>query len=271
MKISILFLFAFLAFCTLAQETDVRNNITDKNIQAGLSLTTGMLFTNFETNTIQGGFGGFIGLGFGANFKLTNNIGLFSGLEFHFEGFNYQPTSGNNFYYNYSDREILRQKDDNTGASGPFLLNERRQTTVAANIPLMMLFRSNMIGYFRYFGKFGLRKSITLSQRVNDVGRDLSSSAIENIELKGMRAKGDMFFLRSAGGIAGGTEWNFASNTSLSLELGFYYGFSPVFSGNGKTNRNNSSLYTVGDNNTKTYRSFKANQSVFEFKAIILF
>jgi len=267
MKISILSLIVLFTFSTFAQEADSRNNIADKNVQAGLSLTTGMLFTNFETSTIEGGFGGFIGLGFGANFKLTNNIGLFSGLEFHFEGFRYKPTSGNNFYYDYSDREIL-QKDDNAAAK-TLLLNERRQSTVAANIPLMLLFRSNMIGYFRYFGKFGLRNSITFRQRVNDVGRDILAPS-ESIKLTGMRAQGDMFFLRSAGGIAGGTEWNFASNTSLSLELGFYYGFSPVFSGNGKDDRNSSSLYTQ-EINERTYKSFKANQSVFEFKAIVLF
>jgi hypothetical protein len=253
----------------VAQESTLEATL-DKKIHAGLSLSTGMLFTNFETNTIStSGVGGFFGLGFGANFNFSNNIGLFTGLEFHFERFGYKPNN-TSFYYDFDDKNILLNKDDATTAQGSMRLMERRQSTVATNIPLMLMFRTNMIGYFRYFGKFGLRNSILLRQRVSDNGF-VSAEAAQS-KLEGMRARNDMFFFRSAGGISGGTEWNFASNTSLSVEIGYYYGFTPVFWGNGKLDRNNSSLYQINpDNNEKMYRSFKANQSVFEVKAILLF
>lgn len=256
---------------TLAQ-TATNENTNDKKFQAGLALSSGLLLTNFETNTISNkGLGGFFGLGFGSNINFSSNIGMYTGLEFHFEGFGYKPNI--DLYYDYNDKNILVRKEDGAGAQGNMLLVERRQSTVAANIPLMLLFRTNMIGYFRYFGKFGLRNSFLLRQRVNDIG--FADNATTQSKLEGMRAPNDMFFLRSAGGIAAGAEWNFAASTSLSLELGYYYGFSPLFWGNGKTNRKNSSLYELETNpdntTTKTYRSFKANQGVFELKAVLLF
>lgn len=246
------------------------DNTLDKKVQAGLALSTGMLFTNFETNTINtNGLGGYFGLGFGANIGFSNNIGIYTGLEFHFERFGYKPNN-TAFFYDFNDKAILLNKENGEGVQGNMRLMERRQNTVAANIPLMLLFRTNMIGYFRYFGKFGLRNSLLLRQRVTDTG--FVSGAAQQTKLEGMRAANDMFIFRSAGGVAAGAEWNFASSTSLSVELGYYYGFTPLFWGNGKADRGGSSLYQINpDNNEKTYRSFKATQSVFELKAILLF
>jgi hypothetical protein len=267
-------IFAVAVATIISQTSNAQNavaeNTTDKKIQGGLSLNSGFLFSNFETNTINtNGLSGFFGLGFGANIKFTNNIGLFTGLEFHFERFGYKPNN-TNFLYDFNDKNILQKDDDASTSQGTMRFMERRQNTVAANIPLMLLFRTNMIGYFRYFGKFGLRNSFLLQQRVTDLG--FVGGALEQTELDGMRAANDMFLFRSAGGVSAGVEWNFASSTSLSVELGYYYGFTPLFWGNGKTNRDNSSLYVVDPvSGDREYRSFKAKQSVLELKAILLF
>ncbi len=255
----------------ISQGPKPAENVENKKIQAGLAFSSGMLLTNFETSQVNGsGVGGFFGLGFGANFNLTNNLGVYTGLEFHFERFRFSPSDNFNFKYDYNDKEIIRKKDD-TQVLGVMSLRERRQNVVAANIPLMLMFRTNMIGYFRYFGKFGLRNSILLRQRVNDTGVFTEVNALpQNGKLEGMRATNDMFFLRTSAGLSVGTEWNFASSTSLSIEGGFYYGFSPIFNGNGKDDRNMSSLYLENDG-ARTYRSFKANQSVVEIKAVLLF
>jgi hypothetical protein len=262
----------FMAQQSIAQGPKPSENDENKKIQAGLALNTGMLFTNFETSQVEkSGVGGFFGLGFGTNISFSNNIGLYTGLEFHFERFSFKPADNFNFYYAYNDKEILRNKDD-AQVQGVMELRERRQNTVAANIPLMLMFRTNMIGYFRYFGKFGLRNSILLRQRVNDTGISVEgANPPQNVKLEGMRAKNDMFFLRTSAGIAAGAEWNFAATTSLSLEAGYYYGFSPIFNGNGASDKNNSSLFIFNDNLDKVYRSFKANQSVFEIRAVLLF
>jgi hypothetical protein len=261
----------FLAQQSMAQGPKPSDDVENKKIQAGLAFSSGLLLTNFETSQINsGGVGGFFGLGFGANIHLTNNLGVYTGLEFHFERFKFKPADNFDFFYEYNDKEILRKSDD-AQVLGVMSLDERRQNTVAANIPLMLMFRTNMIGYFRYFGKFGLRNSILLRQRVNDTGiytEGLNAPVFGKLE--GMRAKNDMFFMRTSAGLSVGTEWNFASSTSLSIEGGFYYGFSPIFNGNGKSDRNNSSLY-IFDNSTRVYRSFKANQNIIEIKAVLLF
>jgi hypothetical protein len=254
----------------ISQGPKPADNVENKKIQAGLAFSSGMLLTNFETNQVSSsGVGGFFGLGFGANFNLTNNLGVYTGLEFHFERFRFSPASNVDFQYDYNDRTIIRKKDD-TEVLGTMSLRERRQNVVAANIPLMLMFRTNMIGYFRYFGKFGLRNSILLRQRVNDTGITEVDEILQNVKLEGMRATNDMFFLRTSAGLSVGTEWNFASSTSLSIEGGFYYGFTPIFSGNGKDDRNVSSLY-VENNGVREYRSFRANQSVVEIRAVLLF
>jgi len=255
---------------SFSQNSEVPSTrVESKKIQAGLTLASGMLFTNFETSHVEkDGLGSFFGLGFGANISLMKNIGIYSGLEFHFERFGYKPTNVFDFNYDYNDKEILRKGDEDV-PQGTMEMQSRRQNTVAVNIPIMLIFRTDMIGYFRYFGKFGLRNSILMRQRVTDTGVSSENPAVTT-KLEGMRAKNDLFFMRSSAGIAAGAEWNFASSTSLSFEAGFYYGFSPVFSGFGKSDRNNSSLYVI-DEGTTVYRSFKANQSVFEIKAILLF
>ena len=190
-------------------------------------------------------------------------------MEFHFERFAFETRGTTVFQYDYFDRAIKQNRDGIDAENFTMTLDNRKQNTVAANIPIMLLFRTNMIGYFRYFGKFGLRNSILLRQRVNDAGVSTENLG-QQVKLEGMRAANDLFFLRTSAGIAAGTEWNFAATTSLSIEAGFYYGFTPIFNGNGKENRNGSTLYEV-KNGERVYRSFKANQSVFEIKAILLF
>ena len=112
-------------------------------------------------------------------------------------------------------------------------MSTRVQKGTYLTIPTMLLFRTNFIGYFRYFGKFGLRNSFLLTNKINDTGVNYDVDVPGNpVEIQGdnvnMKAKGDMFFFKSAVGLAGGAEWNFSGSTSLVAELGFYYGFTHV-------------------------------------------
>ena len=88
-----------------------------KKIHAGLALTSGVLPTNFETNTInRRGLGGFFGLGFGANINFASNVGLYTGLEFHFERFSFEPNE-TDFRYEFNDKAILLNKDNDAERS----------------------------------------------------------------------------------------------------------------------------------------------------------
>lgn len=272
-RIVSLFLGATLSLSSLhAQDAE------EKVVQAGFVFNGGMLSTSFKTNQIESdGLGSSFGVGMGLHYNFKPHIALYTGLEFNFQSFSYSPTAGNNFFYDYSDREIYLNKDDESNAEGTFRIATRKQKPIVLTIPTMLIFRTNFIGYFRYYGKFGLRTSFVINQTVNDEGTNFEgpSSQTEGASIEKMKAKNDLLFIRSAGGMAAGAEWNFIGTTSLFLEAGFYYTFTPLFSGNGKSDRNGSSLYnTIGnpyENNPRTYRSFKASQMLIEFKLGILF
>lgn len=251
--------------------------VEDKTVQAGFVFSGGMLLTQFSTGQIQSdGLGGSFGVGMGLNYNFKPNIGFYTGLEFNFESFKYSPTAGNDFYYDYNDKEILLNKDDQNNAEGRMLLSSRKQSPIALTIPTMLIFRTNFIGYFRYYGKFGLRTSFVVNQTVTDKGDRITFGedipvVQENVEMEKMKASSDLLFIRLAAGMALGSEWNFIGSTSLTFEAGFYYTFTPHFSGHGKDDRNSSSLYNINEDASRTYRSFKANQMLIEFKIGLLF
>ena len=251
-------------------------DVEDKVVQAGFVFNAGVLATQFRTGQVESnGIGGSFGVGMGLNYNFKPHVAFYTGLEFNFENFKYAPTAGNNFYYNYSDKDILLNKNDQSTADGAMLLSERKQNPITLTIPTMLIFRTNFIGYFRYYGKFGLRTSFVVNQTVTDKGVNITYAdnlPIENnATLEKMKAPNDLLFIRVAGGMAAGAEWNFIGSTSLMFEAGFYYMFTPLFSGNGKDDRNSSSLYNVNADNSRTYRSFKASQMLIEFKVGLLF
>jgi hypothetical protein len=263
-----------LAGCT-ALGSVFSQDLEDRKVQAGLVFTGGILFTNLNTSIIESqGLGGTYGLGMNFNYAFNRNIGFSSGIEFSFESFRYAVSGNSQLFYDYNDKEILRQKDNDSEADGTMRLLERKQSPIALTIPTMLIFRTNLIGYFRYFGKFGLRNSFILNQTVTDKG-DIYTGGIlpdqTNVELSKMKASSDMFIFRSSVGVAAGAEWNFVGHTSLAFEGGFFYGFTPLFSGNGKLDRNSSSLYELENGLNKKYRSFKGHQMTLEFKLSLLF
>jgi hypothetical protein len=88
-----------------------------------------------------------------------------------------------------------------------------------------------------------------------------------------MKAKGDMFFMRSTIGIAGGAEWNFTGNTSLYAEVGFYYGFTPVHYGEaiaGDDKERDMTLFQY-NNGVQDYTTLSATQKQILIKIGILF
>jgi len=250
--------------------------VEDKVVQAGFVFSGGMLMTQFSTGQVQSdGLGGSFGVGMGLNYNFKPNIGFYTGLEFNFESFRYSPTAGNHFFYEYEDKDILLNKDDASNAEGRMNVTNRKQNPITLTIPTMLIFRTNFIGYFRYYGKFGLRTSFVVNQTVTDTGNKTSYDNFPMIEsgaeLEKMKAPNDLLFMRLAAGMALGSEWNFIGSTSLTFEAGFYYAFTPLFAGNGKDDRNSSSLYQYNTDFSRTYRSFKANQMLLEFKVGLLF
>lgn len=235
-----------------------------KKVQAGLVFGAGMNFQKMGTKYIaSNGAGSDFTIGANMNYAFNDNLGLNFGVEFDFETLKYkQGTQG--LYYAYNDTEIIPFNDYN-GSQEMFQLLERKQKPIYLTVPTMLLFRTKFIGYFRYFGKFGLRTSVLLGNKITDEGYNVSSATpLDLVENENMTAKGEMVFLKSAVGLSGGAEWNFVGSTCLVAELGYYYGFVPLYYGKDFDKRYMRTFSGENINNS-------ARQSQLLFKVSILF
>jgi hypothetical protein len=141
----------------------------------------------------------------------------------------------------------------------------------------MLMFETNPIGDFVYYGKFGARTSFLLKSTMDDRGTLYADGNLLNpvaADNNNMRTSygNDLFVFRTTVGLAGGAQWNFTGNTNLFAELGFYYGVTPVHVGG--SNEENMTLFTSGLNNgsgNDEYYRFKANQSQLCLKIGVLF
>lgn len=247
----------------------------DKKVQAGLVIGGGMNFQKMGTKNIKtDGLGGDWTIGSNVNFSFNDNIGLCTGVEFDLNSIKYAMNMASPVYYNYNDVSI-RDKEDKQNGDELFELTNRKYSNVYLTIPTMMIFRSKFVGYFRYFGKFGLRNSFLLSSKIKDEGYSHANGSPlttgSAADMSGMKSPGDMFFVKSAVGIAGGAEWNFTGSTTLMAEIGYYYGFVPLHVTN---KEDNMTLYTSGVNNgtgNDKYFANKASQGQLMFKVSILF
>ncbi|NDB36435.1 MAG: hypothetical protein EB023_14090 [Flavobacteriia bacterium] len=223
--------YIFLASVLLLSSPGHAQENTSPRLQAGM---TG----NLSFNLVQAGDAFFkptgfnhdlsVGMIFNTRFKNSPNLGISTGFEFEFTKLNY--TLQDSVFYRYAGSNLL-QKDELGGTK--YLLTDREYSSVGIAIPLMMLFRMQPIGDWTIFGKFGLRNSFLVSQKINDRGYDMGMDASNNTtwtakdngNLKGL---GESFFYRGSVGFSAGAQWNFAGSTSLVPEIGFYYGLTPL-------------------------------------------
>lgn len=230
----------------------------DKKFQIGL--VTGGTFSWVKTQTTEierRGIGAGFTIGIGGNYLFNDNIGLASGIQFDIEGFsmNYGDnvtgsTPSGDVFYAFNDTEIKKYKDgvveDFTDTTA-FELLERRYRAKYVTIPFFLKFQTNMIGQFKYYGKFGLRTSILAGVRMDDTGYraeyDQVTGAFDRIidgtapisetktDMKPVTAIKGLVPVRLGIGIYGGAEWNFTGNTHLYFEGGFNYGITPALQG----------------------------------------
>ena len=240
----------------------------DKRVQAGLTSNLGMNLltmgtTRMESNGLGGNFS--IGIVLHSSFKSSKNLGIATGLDFDFASQKYAtnvPT-----YYRYVDTDILSKEDSGTGSS-LFTLSERTQKSTYISIPLMLLFRTDFIGDFRYFGKFGIRNSFLVASKFNDYGQVFGST--DMVQNDNMKSSGEAFLYQGSVGLSAGAEWNFVGSTCLVLEGGYYYGVTPQFL---ERKENKRTTYTF-DNEpvpNQVYFSNKSTMSQILFRVSLLF
>ena len=274
----------FLAVLNFGKAQEAANS----KVQAGLSVTSGLNFINLNTKLIESnGVGTNLGVGMALNYSFTPTIGFSTGLMFDFEKFKYKTTAGNNLYYLYNDAEILAKSDyiDANGVLSTndptlFRISNRTQKPLYLTIPTMLLFRTKFIGYFRYFGKFGIQNSFLLTNKIYDEGANLASidplsQAISSDDNDNMtNAKRDLALYKGFVGISAGTEWNFTGTTSLVAELGYYYGFVNITRADALTGDSdkNRSIFSEFENNAPAkFQGLSTRQNQLVLKVSILF
>lgn len=260
----------------------------DKKVNVGLAYQVGMNFNKPGTNKIdRDGVGAQNAIGLNLNFNFNENIGFATGLEFDFESYKYtfNPIDGNSYYY-FKDKNIIKNEDLGANADASlFSVTERKYKNIYVSIPTMLVFRTNAIGDFRYYGKFGARTSFMVKSSMNDEGSTFSSNDVAAVEMpaslvtsanatnEGMRVPygNDAVMIRSALGIAGGAQWNFTGSTVLFAEIGFYYGLTPMHVSKSKKDDNMTLFDRNASNTGNDYFRLKASQTQLCFKIGILF
>lgn len=260
---------------------------TDKKVNMGLAYQLGLNFTKPGTTAIEkDGVGVQNAFGLNINFNFNDNIGFSTGLEFDFESYkvSFNALNGNTYYY-YNDKTIIQEGDvKSPNTDKVFLISGRKYKSIYATIPTMLMFRTNALGDFRYYGKFGARTSFLVKSTKTDDGSIFASSVTgadidaisagiiqpsANSQMEGMKTPygNDVSVVRCALGLAGGAQWNFTGSTMLFAELGFYYGLTPInLQGGGK----NRTLFNRGGGSSEYY-GLKTTQTQFCLKIGILF
>jgi hypothetical protein len=268
-RVSSVIFFSFLAIGVQGQ------TVGDKTLQAGLVGGVGISILKMGTNNLSAnGFGSTFTLGtnFTKAFKETKNLAYTFGLEFDIENLNYKKENANVFY-RYTDKVIKNQKETVATTDKYFLLSERTYNPLYISLPIYLNFRTEFIGDFRYFANFGLRNRFLVSNKINDTGFSLDNlndpfQSWQNQENVDMTSKGELFVFNSNIGFTGGAEWNFAGTTVLKAELGYYYGFVPLFLDRSDDKKN---LFILDSNFNKVYFSNKSTQNQVVLKVSILF
>ena len=233
MKFLNLKLFKIAFFTFLSSHLLIAQGIENKSIQAGITTNFGLNFAKMGTSKMDNngvGTNFSIGLLLHKSFKGTKNFGFASGLEFDFGSVKFeQNPNENQIYYNYYDREIMLSSDTSENL---FLLSNRKHKTSLVTIPISLLFRTDPIGKFRYFAKFGIKNSFLLSNKMKDSGTEITNGnpvILKEKENINMTSKNEMFFYQASLGLSLGAEWNFVGSTSLVAEMSYYYGLTPLF------------------------------------------
>lgn len=130
-----------------------------------------------------------------------------------------------NFYFLSKDDEFLAKEDTAGVPYDAYQVLGRTYNTTYITIPLTMKLKTQEIGYFTYYGQFGLNNSIRLKSRVNDADKTMTGGSADQTDLDNTD---DMNLFKFALNIGGGMEWNLSGSTSLVFGLNWYNGFTNV-------------------------------------------
>lgn len=144
------------------------------------------------------------GTNFGYSFGLNLDLELGSSE-------NYAIATGVSVF-NTAGSLNIQEADTSQIALGSFTANARY-----IEIPVALKLKTNEIGYFTYFGKFGLSNAILIQSSADEAGTEFK------------KYNDNLNFFRSALLIGLGAEYNLSGNTSIFFGVDFNNGFTNFF------------------------------------------
>ena len=207
-----------------AQDVPVGPN-TRKKFKIGFNLSPSVDFFQPNTDGVKLDAAKMkFGYGMMAEYAFTNNYAVGFGLE--------HKMGGAALDFSNADVRYIA-KDDTT----EFKLMSRTYRYDYVNLPITLKLMTNQIGYFTYFGQFGVDLSVLVSSKAKDERQALQSFKTDSLgtlteELFSGTGKGDFqgrynqsSFANIKLRIGAGFEWNFSGNTSLVVSVSYHNGF----------------------------------------------
>jgi len=252
-----------------AQDQAVGPN-TRKKFKIGFNLSPSIDF--FQPNTegvdldkVRAKFG----YGMMAEYAFTNNYAIAFGLEHKMAGASLDFADADARYFDQSDKTEYR-------------LLTRSHRLDYVNIPITLKLMTNEIGYFTYFGQFGVDLSILASSQAKDQRQTvMDTSTVVGVvsEVFGSAGETDFIgrynqsmFINVKLRIGAGFEWNFSGNTALVVSVSYHNGFIDLMKDpdNDKVN-DDEGLYTYDENRDKKPFELSANLHHVALNVGILF
>ncbi len=164
------------------------------------------------------------GYGMMAEYAFTNNYAIGFGLEHKMAGASLDFGAD-------ADARYIDQSDKNE-----YRLLTRLWRYDYVNLPITLKLMTNEIGYFTYFGQFGVDLSVLVSSKARDERQLVTdTSTVDGVvsEVFGDAGKTPDFlgrynqtmFVNVKLRIGAGFEWNFSGNTSLVVSASYHNGF----------------------------------------------
>ena len=180
----------------------------------GLKGTPGVsYFTMGKSGSKNKGLGYHISGGLNYEYSLSKSTAIASGVLF-------SKTTGSVAYTEDFSLTFQWNSGGEPQEDSAFKLISRKYVFRSVDIPLKLKLRAAEVGYFTYYGEFGvtaniITKAIAKKNDVNMVEGELSSTISENGG--SFDAYDETKFYRGAVNFGAGVEWNLVGNTSLLL------------------------------------------------------
>ncbi|MCT4580216.1 MAG: PorT family protein [Flavobacteriales bacterium] len=231
--LSIAYLIGNLSF---AQLDNNENNV--KNFRFGLKIDLSVDWMKPEDQRNFKSNGSSVGYGWGAQleYRLNKTASIVT-------GFGLQTARGkidyigatsfdSTYYILNNDQEFVDFDTTNFSGNNLYWLQNRNYKINYVTIPIALKMKTKEIGYFTYYGTFGLNLGIKTKSTVNDevvLNTSTNKTNIENLDISS-----ETSFARTGLIIGGGAEYTISGNTALFFDVTYNYFFSNAVKKNDK-------------------------------------